>query len=119
MITLDKESLFSKARQSVGFLMRVYFVAQNLYYICVGGYADLINYWSTKMKIRNIEAYNMGPDQTELAHWIDNHVAEIDFTTTDDFHRCEFDYITLACKELGWHSVPQNGGLLVEWIGEQ
>ena len=25
------------------------------------------------MKIRNIEAYNMGPDQTELAHWIDNH----------------------------------------------
>ena len=119
MTTLDKESLFSKARQSVGFLMRVYFVAQNLYYICVGGYADLINYWSTKMKIRNIEAYNMGPDQTELAHWIDNHVAEIDFTTTDDFHRCEFDYITLACKELGWHSVPQNGGLLVEWIGEQ
>ena len=119
MTTLDKESLFSKARQSVGFLMRVYFVAQNLYYICVGGYADLINYWSTKMKIRNIEAYNMGPDQTELAHWIDNHVAEIDFTTTDDFHRCEFDYITLACKELGWHSVPQNGGLMVEWIGEQ
>ena len=119
MTTLDKESLFSKARQSVGFLMRVYFVAQNLYYICVGGYADLINYWSTKMKIRNIEAYNMGPDQTELAHWIDNHVAEIDFTTTDDFHRCEFDYITLACKELGWHSVPQNGGLMVEWMGEQ
>lgn len=42
MTTLDKESLFSKARQSAGFLMRVYFVAQNLYYICVGGYADLL-----------------------------------------------------------------------------
>ena len=28
MTTLDKESLFSKARQSVGFLMRVYFVSQ-------------------------------------------------------------------------------------------
>ena len=71
------------------------------------------------MKIRHIEAYNMGPDQTELANWIDNHVAEIDFKSSDQFHRCEFDYITLACKELGWHYVPQNGGLLVEWIGEQ
>ena len=54
MITLDKESLFSKARQSVGFLMRVYFVAQNLYYICVGGYADLINYWSNLWKCYKI-----------------------------------------------------------------
>jgi len=71
------------------------------------------------MKIRNIEAYNMGPDQIELANWIDNHVSEINFKSSDQFHRCEFDYITLACKELGWHSVPQNGGLLVEWIGEQ
>ena len=71
------------------------------------------------MKIRHIEAYNMGPDQIELANWIDNHVSEINFKSSDQFHRCEFDYITLACKELGWHSVPQNGGLLVEWMGEQ
>jgi hypothetical protein len=41
MTTLDKESLFSKARQSVGFLMGVYFVSQNLYYGFVGGLADL------------------------------------------------------------------------------
>ena len=54
MTTLDKESLSSKARQSVGFLMRVYFVAQNLYYICVGGYADSINYWSNLWKCYKI-----------------------------------------------------------------
>jgi len=41
MITLDKESLFSKARQSAGFLMRVYFVSQIIYYICVGGQCRL------------------------------------------------------------------------------
>ena len=53
MITLDKESLFSKARQSVGFLMRVYFVSQNLYYNFVGGLADSINYWSNENECNN------------------------------------------------------------------
>lgn len=68
------------------------------------------------MKIRNIEATDMGPDQQEIASWVENHLGYTEFTSQEEFDKQEGSLIHLACKELGWHSVPQSGGLVVEWM---
>ena len=67
------------------------------------------------MKIFNLEATNMGTDQDEIAKKVLDFVSGIDFKTEDDFLDREQDYIEKACKELGWSSCPQTGGLLVNW----
>jgi hypothetical protein len=68
------------------------------------------------MKIRNIEATDMGPDQQEIANWVENHLWNAEFINQEEFDKQEGSLIHLACNELGWHSVPQNGGLVVEWM---
>jgi len=69
------------------------------------------------MKISTIEAHDMGPNQQEIATWVENHLGFSDFTSQEAFDAQEIALIALACLELGWHSVPQNGGLTVEWEG--
>ena len=68
------------------------------------------------MKIRQIEACDMGTNQHEIAEWVENYVADKDFSSKEEFYDQEFELIELACAALNWHSVPQNGGLQVEWM---
>ena len=70
------------------------------------------------MKIRQIEACDMGTDQREIAEWVENHLGDRIFSSKEEFEDQEFELIHLACKALGWHSVPQNGGLTVEWMND-
>ena len=70
------------------------------------------------MKIFNIEAANMGNNQQEIANWILEEVADVDFKTESQFLDSEGDYITRACLALGWDSAPQTGGLEVNWDSE-
>jgi len=70
------------------------------------------------MKVYRIEATDMGSDQEEIAAKVEELVQGIDFTSDDEFHEQEDALITRACKELGWSSVPQQGGLAVEWETE-
>ncbi len=66
------------------------------------------------MKISSIEGVDMGPDQDEIAEMVMEYVHDVDFEREDDFN--EGAMITRACVELGWASVPQVGGLLIEWV---
>ena len=67
------------------------------------------------MKVQSIEATNMGNDQQQIADEVLRIVADQEFSSEDEFFNTEGALITLACRNLGWHSVPQSGGLLVEW----
>lgn len=67
------------------------------------------------MKIFNLEATDMGNNQSEIAAKVLEYVDGIDYATKDDFYNQEGALITQACTELGWSSVPQSGGLEVEW----
>lgn len=65
------------------------------------------------MKILEIEAVSMGSFQQEIADKVFEYVAEIKFNSVDDFDMSK--YIAQACRDLGWHSVPDQGGLVVHW----
>jgi len=67
------------------------------------------------MKVYRIEATDMGSDQEEIAAKVEELVREIEFASDDEFHELEEELVTRACKKLGWSSVPQQGGLAVEW----
>ena len=63
------------------------------------------------MKIFNITTTNINDGQ-ELAGWIYNKLKDQDLNP-DDIN--EGALITEACKALNWSSVPQVGGLEIEW----
>jgi hypothetical protein len=63
------------------------------------------------MKIFNIATTNICDGQ-ELADWIYNKLKDQDLNP-DDVN--EGALITEACKALNWSSVPQVGGLEIEW----
>ena len=63
------------------------------------------------MKIFNITTTNINDGQ-ELADWIYNRLKDQDLNP-DDIN--EGALITEACKALNWSSVPQVGGLEIEW----
>jgi hypothetical protein len=63
------------------------------------------------MKIFNITTTNINDGQ-ELADWIYNKLKDQDLNP-DDIN--EGALITEACKALNWSSVPQVGGLEIEW----
>jgi hypothetical protein len=67
------------------------------------------------MKIFNIEATDMGANQSEISAWIMSATHGIDYAKASDFD--EGALIEKACKALGWASAPQHGGLIVEWAG--
>lgn len=58
----------------------------------------------------------MGTDQQDIADWVMNATRGQYFTKEHDFN--EGEWITKACNALGWNSVPQSGGLTVEWDGD-
>lgn len=68
---------------------------------------------TTMYTIYNIEATDMGTDQAEIASWVLSQVENNQYANKDDFD--EYLWITAACNALGWYSIPQTGGLLVEW----
>ena len=63
------------------------------------------------MKIFNIATTNINDGQ-ELADWIYKKLKDQDLNP-DDVN--EGALITEACKALNWESVPQVGGLEIEW----
>ena len=67
------------------------------------------------MKIYNIEAVNMGKDQQEIAECVMEHLADREFKTEQEFSSMEGFLVEMACHALEWNSVPQTGGLIVEW----
>ena len=67
------------------------------------------------MKIFNIEAIDMGNNQSEIANKVLEYVDGVSYSSKDDFYSQEGALITQACYDLGWDSVPQSGGLEVEW----
>lgn len=62
-------------------------------------------------KIFNITAININNGQ-EIADWIYKKLHDQDINP-DDLNTGEL--ITEACKALGWASVPQVGGIEIEW----
>ena len=66
------------------------------------------------MKIQHIEAVNMGNYQEEIAQEVLRLIQGMEFQSLEDFYEIEGKLNTKACKKLGWHSVPQNGGLIAE-----
>jgi hypothetical protein len=69
-----------------------------------------------RMRIFNIEATDMGSDQQEIAAWVMQKTTGHGFARESQFD--EFGWIEKACKALGWQSVPEHGGLIVEWAGD-
>ncbi len=67
------------------------------------------------MKIEYIEATDMGSNQQDIADQVFDMVAGRDFSRRDEFTRIEGRLITQACRQLGWATVPQTGGLIVSW----
>ncbi len=67
------------------------------------------------MKIYSIEAVDMGNDQEKIASKIEEYVEGMDFASKDQFFAFEGKLVARACREMGWQSTPQTGGLLVEW----
>jgi hypothetical protein len=63
------------------------------------------------MKIFNIATTNINDGQ-ELADWIYNKLKDQDLNPNDINQGA---LITEACKALNWSSVPQVGGLEIEW----
>ncbi len=62
----------------------------------------------------NLEASNMGDDQQEIADWIESHINKNATPNTIQAMLDNADnYISLACKSMGWMGVPQCGGLEV------
>ena len=70
------------------------------------------------MKMFNLEATDMGNNQQEIADKALELIADKDFKTADEFYDMEGDLIERACKELGWQSTPQTGGLIANWDSE-
>jgi shikimate kinase len=67
------------------------------------------------MKVFSLEATDMGKDQQEIADKCEEYVSDIDFENEEAFYAIESKLIKRACAELGWHSVPSTGGLVVNW----
>lgn len=67
------------------------------------------------MKIFNLEATDMGNNQYEIASKVYEYAQNIDFNTPEEFYKQEGALIERACKEIGWSSCPQTGGLVVNW----
>tara|TARA_R110000751_G_scaffold200782_1_gene305614 strand:+ start:263 stop:478 length:216 start_codon:yes stop_codon:yes gene_type:complete len=67
------------------------------------------------MRIKHMEACDMGPHQQEIADHVLRVVEHLTFTSEGQFFDMEGVLITDACRDLGWQSVPQVGGLLPEW----
>lgn len=67
------------------------------------------------MKILSLEAVDMGVNQDEIAEKCEDYIWQTDFKTADEFYAISDNLVVRACKELGWHSVPQNGGLEANW----
>jgi hypothetical protein len=70
------------------------------------------------MKICYLEATDMGRDQQEIADRALEIIDDKDFKTPKEFWDIEGSLIEQACKDLGWKSTPQTGGLLVNWDSE-
>ena len=68
------------------------------------------------MKICNLTATDMGENQSEISDKVLEYVDGINYASKNDFYEVEYALITKACNELGWLSVPQCGGLEVEWM---
>ena len=86
--------------------------------LCLASYEPYIKVnqiRNKKMKVLSIEAVDMGNYQHEIADWVDNYLDGLDFKDQSEFDAIEFKLIEKACKALGWHSVPQYGGLIVNW----
>jgi|14BtaG_2_1085337.scaffolds.fasta_scaffold329063_1 hypothetical protein len=67
-----------------------------------------------KIKIGfSIEATDMGNNQQDIADWVENYIYEQPQDKQQALLDDADNLITLACNSLGWHSVPQNGGLIV------
>jgi hypothetical protein len=64
------------------------------------------------MKIYNIETTNINNGQ-ELADYIYRFVKDTDYESESDFP--ESEWLKQACIALGWDSIPQSGGLVIEW----
>lgn len=64
------------------------------------------------MKVFNVTSQNINNGQ-ELADWIYNKIKAIDYKSQEDLN--EGELITEACQSLGWQSVPQTGGIIIEW----
>lgn len=67
------------------------------------------------MKVFSLEATDMGDNQSEIAAKVEEYVPGIDFKTIEEFYGQEGIFIERACKEMGWASCPQTGGLIVNW----
>jgi len=67
------------------------------------------------MKISNLEATDMGSDQQEIADKVMCYVDGVDFENANEFDKQEGALIHRACEEMGWSSVPQVGGFIVDW----
>lgn len=70
------------------------------------------------MKMFNLEATDMGSNQDEIADKALELITDKDFKTEDEFYDMECELIERACKELGWKSIPQTGGLIANWDSE-
>lgn len=64
-------------------------------------------------KIEHLDPVDMGNNQQELADYVMEQVEGMSFDEKDDFN--EGAFIEVACKELGWATVPQTGGFEVWW----
>jgi hypothetical protein len=67
------------------------------------------------MRVFSIEAIGMGNCQQEIADKVEELVDGVEFPDEQAFSSQEGELITRACNDLGWASVPQNGGLVVNW----
>ncbi len=67
------------------------------------------------MKILSVEATDMGNNQQDIANKVDEIIGMREFASPDEFYAIERELIDKACKELGWLSVPQCGGLTPNW----
>lgn len=67
------------------------------------------------MKINHIEAINMGANQQQIADCVLTLIENKDFNTEQEFSDMESALIGRACKLLGWASIPQTGGLVINW----
>ena len=63
------------------------------------------------MKINKISSTNINDGQ-ELADWIYGKL-QVEDINPDEIN--EGALITEACKALNWRSVPQSGGIIIEW----
>jgi hypothetical protein len=70
------------------------------------------------MKNFNIEAIDMGNNQADIAEWVEHYIFEQQTKgiNIDEMLEDPDQFVSMACKALGWHSQPSVGGLVVESV---